>query len=209
MSDPTRGSSIEDSGFCPECGNKIPCLTHQVEGSKETEGLQENLNIKGTGALIGVEISGLPESFESDGREWRKKSEFHVTMVGFATKLDKLCKEKFGLSNKDAKTKAGEILQKATEGISFKVNLKDEFRTAERGEDRTIIQLCDIEGMEEYFQAIEAELETTIERPPAHVTLYTGENDQAIGLPTQAKFDELTKPLEGSELDEVISGMGK
>jgi len=209
MSDQTgKDTNLAEAGFCPQCGNKMPCAKHGVDTQKPVD-LNKGLDIEGAGALIKIEIPNLPESIDAFGKKWTKKPEFHVTLVGFAAKLDKVCKERFGVSNSEAKTKAQEILQQAAEGVQFSVALKDEYKLVERGEDRTVIQLCDVVGMEEFFQTIEKLVGVAVERPPSHTTLYTGENGQAIGLPTQAKLDELAKPLDGEKLVELKTQMGK
>lgn len=215
MNNTFEGSTNDNStrSNMPQCRKCGAPLDIGCEHSQESKiDLQENLSIQGPYALIEIKIPGLPDRFEAGDKVWIKKDETHVTLVGFATQLHKKiiaqAKETGEkISRKEAQERIKNALVKAAEGIKFKVVLKDELRLAERGEnDRSIIQMCEVLGIEEYFDKITAALglETgTIELPPTHVTLYTGENNKAIGLPTDEILRELTRELTQQELEEI------
>jgi hypothetical protein len=96
-----------------------------------------------------MELPTLPARIEFGGKTMVLKPESHVTVVGFAAKLDKRFKEAAAargekLSNSQAGEGVAEALKKAAEDLQFKVQM---------GAD-------------------------SIEVPPIHVTVYTLENGQ-------------------------------
>lgn len=192
--DPTRLPNPVQEGDVPEAA--------QLDGTfREDKG----------GALLKVELPTLQPKIEFGGKTMVLKPEFHVTLVGFAAKLDKRFKDAAAargekVSNSLAAERVAAALKTAAEGLQFKVQMGTETRHAVKGEAETIIRMCDVEGMSEYFSRVAAALglpEGSIEAPPTHVTVYTLENGQGIGIPNQEQLQALTTVLSEEELAEL------
>ncbi|PKL37088.1 hypothetical protein CVV38_04360 [Candidatus Peregrinibacteria bacterium HGW-Peregrinibacteria-1] len=190
---------------------------------------------KGAGGLLGVEVDLPNENLDFGGINYVRKPEMHVSLISAQTKLEKLVKANDagreavialisegmvlddatiasirlkGPSNKQSYEAAKAALAKAAEGINFKVILKDEFRRAEKGEARSVIQMCDVEGAEAFYRQLETLLglpEGTFKDVPFHVTLYTGADGQGIGIVSQEQLGQLTTPVGGESLTELKS----
>ncbi|MFC1787866.1 hypothetical protein ACFLZY_01455 [Patescibacteria group bacterium] len=193
---------------CKICStpSEVGCdCVKQESNEKGTEQNTYSFKVdKGSGASIDVEVPGIPEELEVLGQKWIKKPEFHITLIGFATKLDKLIKTAAAtrgekVSNKEVKNMIKDVLEKLSETSRFEVKMSNELRKAERDEDRTLIQMGEVEGVDEFLRSIEAEFQLepeSLKSPPVHITLYTGENGNGIGISTQEKLEELTVPIE-------------
>lgn len=144
------------------------------------------LDRRGGAALLDIDPPPVPPVVHYAGEEWQAKAEFHVTLVG-----SKTLKE---LGVADA-AKAMTAIGRAADGIEFGVELLDEYWRLDEDESRTIIRRCDVAGAEEFFVALEGELERTIERPPYHVTLYTINTSNGIGLSSYRDLRRLGTPL--------------
>lgn len=183
----------------------------KTEGSVQTEGQVALFKEEKGGALLEVTLPALKGQIEFQGKKFVLKPEFHVTLVGFAAKLDKKAKEAAmtrgeAMSNTQAGEQVKQALVKAAEGRTFKVSFLPETRRAKKGEFETIIKMCQVEGLSEYLHAVEAELglaQGSIELPPTHTTVYTLENGQGIGVSNQAQLNELTTPLMEDEVEEL------
>ncbi len=179
----------------------------------------------GGGGLLKVDLAPSVDQVTVEAADYLKKAETHMTLVPGRMKLDRITKtgvvdkqkivdllqgpmeldadavatllEK-GPSNKQCKAAVKLALPAAAEGLSFQVKPRDEYRIAEKGESRTIIQMCDVEGADQYYRKLEELLglpEGHITPPPHHVTLFTGENGKAIGIGSEKELDQLTRPV--------------
>ena len=178
------------------------------------EGQEAQLTLEKGGAFLKlIEVPPLKDEIEALGTKWKLKPEFHVTMVGFASKLDKKYKEAEAaagrkVSNADAAVAVEAALKKAGDGMQFRVRFTPETRRVvkEAGVTETVIKMCDVEGIEEYLGRVETELGLpvgSIERPPTHTTVYTLENGQGIGIPNATRLEEMSKILSPEELTEL------
>ena len=62
--------------------------------------------------------------------------------------------------------------------------------------------------IDDYLRAVEEGLGLeagTLETPPAHITLFTGENGKGIGINNEAQLEERTTVLEGADLEAIES----
>lgn len=163
------------------------------------------------GALLKVELPSLQSRINFGGKTFLLKPETHVTLVGFAAKLDKRYKMAEAargedISNSVAAERVKASLQKAAESMTFQIRLSPETRRAKKDEAEAIIKMCEVNGLVEYLRRVTTELgfaEDSIELPPTHITVYTLENGLAIGIATQQQLAELTTPLSAVELEEL------
>ena len=126
------------------------------------------------------------------GADWRAKREFHITLAG-ATTLCKLTKD------------PDDVIKRAARRLTFRITPRDEFWHMREENTRAIVRMCDVDGAEEFFAGLERELQTVIERPPYHVTLYTIGTLRGIGAATRAEIERLGEPIEGAERDALLS----
>src|SRR5262249_22367067 len=121
-----------------------------------------------------------------------------------------------GVSNK----KVDEILKQANEyaaqGLKIDVSLKPgAIRLVEHEGNRTLIAECDVKGSEAYYQRFQEFLkknhgiDIALTPPPFHVTLYTGENGKAIGIPTAKDMNDRSKPLDAKDAELVAKNLGR
>ena len=154
-------------------------------------------NIKGY-ITLPVEAKDIPKTIDINGKTLLLKSTFHVSLVyvkGIVLKhgeeyeqkvIDLFCD--FVRSNK----------------ISF-TGYKDEFRRAidkETGKE-TVIVMCDVLNIKEFFEALNKKFGFDIEIPPTHVTLYTLQQDKGIGLNDSLSIKEKTSVVTEKISEEI------
>jgi len=147
---------------------------------------------RGGGAIVHFDHPSIPDVIHFAGADWRAKREFHVTLAGTSTM-------------RDLTPNADDVIKRAARRLTFAVTLRDEFWLMREEKTRTIMRTCDVDGAEEFFAGLERELQTTIERPPYHVTLYTIGTLRGIGVATRAELERLGEPIAGAERDALLS----
>ncbi|MBN1386662.1 protein kinase family protein [Candidatus Woesearchaeota archaeon] len=164
-----------------------------IEPARPSAVLSPKVDITSAGTALSLDIQ-RPSPFTMDGEEWTPKAEFHTTLIGFGHDLQKILKT-IGLSNKEAKDKAKEIMTQAAQGIDFSVTRTGRYSIVRDDQGRrTIIEHVQAEGMQEFYDNIDQRLQALgiqepIARSPAHITLYTAPDGKAIGLTTQDQVD--------------------
>jgi len=147
---------------------------------------------RGGGAIVHFDHPPIPDVIHFAGADWRAKREFHVTLAG-ATTMRNLTAD------------PDEIIKRAARRLTFRITPRDEFWHMREENTRTIVRMCDVDSAEEFFAGLERELQTVIERPPYHVTLYTIGTLRGIGAATRAEIERLGAPIEGAERDALLS----
>jgi hypothetical protein len=147
---------------------------------------------RGGGAIVHFDHPPIPDVIHFGGADWRAKREFHITLAG-TTAMRTLTPD------------PDEVIKRAARRLTFRITLRDEFWQVREEKTRTIIRMCDISGAEEFFAALEGELQTVIERPPYHVTLYTIGTLRGIGVATSAELERLGEVLTEPERDALLS----
>jgi hypothetical protein len=151
--------------------------------------------------LIPLTLVGLERELNLLGLAWRRKHEFHVTALS-AERLVNLTGR-----NIDAVWQAVEaaVLRQEIGGVSLRVR---ELRLVNEDDERTLVVMCDVEGLAELYETLSERLGTDIPPPPAHVTLYTRPGGEGIGLHDDTDLHELTRPLTDAEVDEFWEATG-
>jgi len=147
---------------------------------------------RGGGAIVHFDHPPIPDVIRFAGEDWRAKREFHVTLVG-TTAMRKLTPD------------PDDVIKRAARRLTFRITPRDEFWHMREENTRAIVRMCDVDGAEEFFAGLERELQTVIERPPYHVTLYTIGTLRGIGAATRAEIERLGEPIEGAERDALLS----
>lgn len=163
----------------------------------QQEGWQEaHLVTNASGAFLQLELSDVPAVVITGDEQWRRKDEFHVTLVGFGHQLRQRVKQRDPtLSNKLAWAKIADTLYTAGVDRRFTVHMLEDIREVTMGERKALIQMCEVMGAEAYYQALEQKFEFPLERPPYHATLYTLESGQGIGITTREQLEELSRVI--------------
>ncbi len=121
-----------------------------------------------------IALEGLPETITVGGQALKRKSTFHVSLLCVKELLlkkaatEQTILDQFCFFTKD-------------HDISF-IKFTGEFRHARDSERQTLIALCEVSSLKEFFTALAGHL--GIEIPPqlTHVTLYTLQPELGIGL---------------------------
>jgi hypothetical protein len=129
------------------------------------------------------------------GEEWERKVEFHVTAAHTPTIADRL-RRSGGMGGAEAEDAAWAAIRDASNECRVgAVILDGERRVVREGGERTIVEMCDVEGIGELYAWLSEHVRAELEAPPTHVTLYTAPGGEAIGLHTAADLERLTTPL--------------
>jgi hypothetical protein len=76
-------------------------------------------------------------------------------------------------------------------------------RYAHHNERATLIAMACVDGLAELYDRLSTVLGTTVEPPPAHVTLYSRPGTKGIGLTTTADLERLSRPLSADECQQL------
>jgi hypothetical protein len=147
---------------------------------------------RGGGAIVHFDHPPIPDVIHLGGADWRAKREFHVTLAGTTTM-------------RNLTANADDVIKRAARRLTFRITPRDEFWHMREEKTQTIVRICDVDGAEEFFAGLERELQTIIERPPYHVTLYTIGTLRGIGVATCAEMESLGEAIGDLERDALLS----
>jgi hypothetical protein len=148
--------------------------------------------------LIPLPYLDLEQRIRALGEDWARKNEFHVTAAHTPAIAERLRRD-HGLANEEAFGTAWAAIREASHECRVgEVALTGELRTVREGAERTIVEMCDVEGLADLYAWLSKRVETELAPPPAHVTLYTAPGGKAIGLHTSADLELLTTPIDGA-----------
>jgi hypothetical protein len=169
----------------------------------ETKPIRANVRRHGAAVLLDCGIPELPRTIEFDGKRWVAKSEIHVTLVG--NESLRILSSKSGLSEP---AQIEDALSYALRRIRFLVRPLDEFWRLREERAETIVQRAEVEGGESFFARLEERLETTVERPPYHLTLYCSGTVRGIGVATTDQLHSIGMPLTAIERENLRRLLG-
>ena len=142
--------------------------------------------------VLPIDADTWPPPFapiELDGIAFRPKDELHVTLVGKA--LGRQLHDTLGERFRTCAVRA------AFDALDWRMRRTGELRRLEKtvrlksGEARTvgaIIELVEMPALAKFHRALGDLLGRRLPVPPAHVTLYTHNRDDGIGVPGPAKL---------------------
>lgn len=129
--------------------------------------------------LANLSVSNIPEKLKFRGDEFIVKSEFHITLLAvrqIAEIIDPANTEKLQL----------EIVQDFYQFVDVfpltNYELQDEVRLVTVGNNKTIVKMAKLEGIEKLFNMLEKKYQKKLPVQPTHVTLYTLPTD-TFGIP--------------------------
>lgn len=137
-----------------------------------------------------LELKRIPETIEVDSIILHRKDEFHISLLCVKNILE-------NLPNAEEQILKSFCEYVQEKNISF-VKFTGEFRFAEKEERKTVVALCEMENLKEFFNRLSAELSVTIPHQPTHVTVYTLQPNAGIGLNSPEDLVVLSRVIEVS-----------
>ena len=138
-----------------------------------------------------VLLKNLPSEIIINGNKLLLKSFFHVSLVcinEIIKKYEVLIPDFIDLVSKDF---CNFVEKNPVDLLHY---LKD-FRFTEKKDLKTIIVMCKMSNLDEFFRIINKKYGLEVEYPPTHVTLYTLEGKLGIFLTDSDDIKNFTKPI--------------
>ncbi|CAN5679224.1 hypothetical protein BH11PAT2_BH11PAT2_07660 [soil metagenome] len=145
-----------------------------------------------------ISLEGLPPRLQVGRLDLHAKATFHVSLLCVKNLM-----RKYGNKIEDEILALFCSFAKDNE-VNF-VRYTGEFRFAETMERKTIVALCEISNLDNFFRFAEQQLEISIPLQPTHVTIYTLQPEIGIGLNSYAEMDQKTQVIEvPREVEQVL-----
>ncbi len=157
------------------CGGK----KYQIAGPKEdTIGLC-------------VQVANLPREIEVENHKLLLKTSFHVSLVciGHIAERYKVLRPDF--INEIVNDFCSFVQDKSIDFIRY----RNEFRLAAQDEKRSVVVMCDVSNLDEFYELINKKYGPMVKAPPTHITLYTLQPDIGIFLTNADDVNNLTKVI--------------
>jgi hypothetical protein len=152
----------------------------------------------GGSAIAPVEIGGLPAEIEALGRRWLRKVEFHVTVLA-----ESVIEASGGDWEQVARVLAG--------GPVGPIYPTRELRRVGRHPDKpgleTIVVMVECPALPELFRELSGELGVEFTPPPVHVTLYSTDPEQGIGISDDEELRKRAPELTEEAQEELRRAM--
>ena len=130
----------------------------------------------------------LPETFEIEGEVFKKKNEFHVSLLC----VKNILKIKPEIEE--------EILKSFCEFIQInEIKFEDfteEFRLAKDGERKSVVAMCHVSNLDKFNDYLSEKIGLKIPKQPTHITIYTLEPNVGVGLNSQEELEQKSKKIE-------------
>ena len=157
--------------------------------------------VEGESLVIPLIVGALPDSITALGQDWQRKREFHLTVL--AERLLGSLDERPDLWDRVVRVASGRELGPVTAGEDLR-RVSD----PERPELETLIVMAECPGLERLIADLSAAVGSRLPEPPAHVTLYSTDPAQGIGLTDELELAERAPPLSRAAQEEVRRAIG-
>ena len=147
--------------------------------------------------VVPLNLFGLTPELSALGQRWRVKDEFHVTAVSARWLAERL--------ERDQGVVWASVVTAIEGSRAGTIRLGRELRVAAEGAERTLLVMARVDGLSD---ELSARLGAPLVPPPAHVTLYTRPDGEAIGLHDGDELRTLTRPLDDEQAAAVIAAAG-
>lgn len=131
----------------------------------------------------------LKEEFFYQGERFFLKDEFHISLLCVKNILNEHLE-----INEERILKAFCEFENKNKSLSFYA-LSGELRLVKKGERKSIIALCQVSFLEEFFIFLRERLGIQIDTQPTHITLYTLQKNKGIGVNNQQDLENLTSKI--------------
>lgn len=142
--------------------------------------------------LPNLKLEGLPGSVEVNGNKLFLKSEFHITMICAKDIAKIISRPRTAETEKQIAREFVEFAK--TYGLE-KYILKNKFYLVKNGERETVIVLCEVSGLREFFDLLQRKFGVKLPLQPAHITLYTLQRDAGIGILSHDELERIGEPV--------------
>lgn len=147
-----------------------------------------------------IQLSGLPESINVKGDWLARKEEFHITTISV-----KIIAELIDPTNTDKIV--AQIVKDFKDFLvrnkPDKFKLTKQFRFVQNGEEKTVVVLCELLGVPEFFDELRKKYNKPLPTQPFHITLYTLNSRYGIGILSQEVLNEISVPVDIPELANI------
>ena len=155
----------------------------------------------GQSAIAPVEITGLPPRIEALGRRWQRKVEFHMTVIG-SSRIERL-----GRADSGIRERVAGVLDARSVGPIYLTRELRRVRHPEAAELETIVVMVACPALAAIYRELSEEVAAELVPPPAHVTLYSTDPEQGIGINDQAELRERAPEMSEAEEKEIRRAM--
>ncbi len=152
--------------------------------------------------LSDIELSGLPEKLEIEGKTLIIKHEFHISLIS-PTEIAKLI-DSSNIQNLEAEI-ISEFKTFEAEYDLSRYNPTNSFRLAKKEELMTVLQLVDVPNLSKFFDTLKAKYRVEIPLQPTHITLYTLQPNGGIGMISKEQLNTYSKEVSLPELEVIAS----
>ena len=155
----------------------------------------------GESVIAPVEIEGLPPWIEALGRRWERKSEFHMTVLASAVI------EELSEGNPEFWRIIGVMLGGRKVGPIYTTVEVRIVHHEDRPELETIVVMVECPVLEGLFEELSGAFGADLAPPPAHVTLYSTDPEEGIGISDEDQLRERAPALSEEEQEELRQAM--
>jgi hypothetical protein len=137
-----------------------------------------------------VKLENLPNKIEVEGNSLLLRSSFHVSLVCIGKII-----EKYNIFISDFENKIINDFCEFVKTNEVKVLQFNDFKFVARDEKKTVVVMCKVSNLDNFFYNINKKYKLEIEYPPTHVTLYTLDGKSGIFLTNANDIKNLTKSI--------------
>jgi hypothetical protein len=158
--------------------------------------------VEGHSLVVPLIIEGLPDQIEVLGCVWARKVEFHLTAIS-VSKLMGAAPERPDLWPLVTRVAANRSLGP--------IAVLDELRRVSGHPDkpglRTLVVMARAGGLDAFYDDLSSALGVELVPPPAHVTIYSSDPTDGIGIDDEHELAERAPALSADEQAEVMAAM--
>jgi hypothetical protein len=129
-----------------------------------------------------VELGQEPVTYH--GKTFLPKDEVHITIFG-----SRLSAELAEAMNQDSSLRRR--LAAAIQGTDWDYQVQDEWYHVVDGEEETIIRMVAVPPLDDFYRRVERMAGVEIPYRPTHVTLFTYNSPEGIGIASEEEFRQL------------------
>jgi hypothetical protein len=148
------------------------------------------ISVRNTVALP-VAINNLPNEVLIEGEKLVVKTEFHVSLVC----INEIIKKHRILISNFADLIVADFCDFTDSNEINFISFNNEFKFAEEKDLKTIVVMCEVSNLKNFFDFVNKKYGLNIEYPPTHITLYTLPEKLGIYLIDLEDIKNLTKPI--------------
>lgn len=155
----------------------------------------------GESVIAPMAIEGLPAGITALGRRWRRKVEFHMTVLG-ATVIWETGNGDPGIWEVVEALVGGRMV-----GPIYASRDLRRVRDCEKPGLETLVVMVRCRALRPLYKELSRELNVSLTPPPAHVTLYSTDPKKGIGINDRRQLRERAPALGEEDREEVRRAM--